>query len=68
MGSLQAILEYERLSSRVYKSKRTSTSKARYDEKIFEKEFREIVERAGYNADELMEEQDGNCRTYVSLR
>lgn len=63
MEAIQAVLEYESFSSRVYSYKTKSTNKAKYSTEIFEKSFKEIVGRAGFNPDDPFEEENVNCKT-----
>lgn len=62
MGTIQAILEYEWFSTHVYGSKQISVDKARYSSEKFERAFREVASRAGYNADDPLEEKNEKCK------
>lgn len=63
MGTIQAILEYEWFSSHVYGSKQNSTDNHKYSSEVFDRAFREVARKAGYNADDpLEEEEEGTCK------
>lgn len=63
MGTIQALIEYESFSSRLYGCETASTNKAKYNVEIFEKCFREAALKAGYNADDPFEEENSICKT-----
>jgi hypothetical protein len=63
MGTIQAILQYEWFSNHVFGQRQTSINKATYDSEVFERAFREVVTRAGFDADDPMEEENSTCKT-----
>ena len=65
METPEAIKAYERFCSRVYIKESSTLTSAKYDWLTFEDVFRAIVQDAGFNADDLMEEENGKCKTYV---
>jgi hypothetical protein len=69
MGTIQAIIEYERFSSRVFGRKPSKFANgfvekatATYSSETFEVAFREVARRAGHNPDDPMEEINGRCK------
>lgn len=67
MGVIQTIIEYQWFSSRINGCQNTSFKKIEYNSKMFDEAFREIACRAGYDADDPLEEEDGGCKTWVAL-
>jgi hypothetical protein len=65
METLPAIEAYNRFCNNVYTLESGAKTVAKYDCWQFEEVFRAIVEDAGFNADDLMEEENPKCKTYV---
>lgn len=65
METSAAMRAYERFCRDVYNSENGLLTAAKYDWMTFEEAFRAIVKDAGFNADDLMEEENPKCKTYV---
>jgi hypothetical protein len=63
MRSDVALASYERFSQEVFGNSNGLTGRHKYNWVTFEKSFKAIVQEAGHNADEMMEEENPQCKT-----
>lgn len=65
METLAALKAYDRFCNNVYTNENGAVAVAKYDWVTFEEVFRAIAKDAGFDADDLMEEENPKCKTCV---